>query len=672
VYPNPFPNFTPTPLELCDDDDDGLVAGFDLTLRDIEILNGQLATVLYYEDLAAANAGVAGTDIVGLYTNIVPNSQIVYARVTLDTPPAFLACYVIVELELIVVALPDMPDASFQDPLFICDLIGGGQGIFDLTLQDASVLGTQIATDFLPVSYYISQADADAGINAIAPANAFVSAGQTIWVRLESLLTGCARISSFELEVGAFPLIGVGDDLYLCDDEIDGSTLVDGLSTFDLTLNTTAINLGDTDLVVTYYGSAMDQVDDIPIVAPEAYQNIVTPEQEIFVSVFSDQECEATTSFFINVEANPDVVLPTPLVLCDVNNDGFGAFTLTDKDLEITAGVVDLSVSYHETLTDAENNVFALSSPYTNIVSATQVVYARVSYDVPPFVLGCWAVVPLELQVLDAPVVPNDLPALVICDDDGFGVFDLTLQDALIYGTQSPLDYSLSYHETLLDAQDGLNAIVTPEAYTNTVTPEQTIYVRLSDNFGQCVTTSEFLLQVTLGPAVNQPDPLTVCDDLGSANDGIATFDLTVKSDEITGAIAGVGVRYYETLLDAQDDTNRIDPDTAYVNTSNPQTIFLRVIDGNTGCFDTSATLSLRVSANPTPVAPAAIEVCDDTDSGDGVEVFDLTQREAVILNGETWDIGYYETLEDALLGDVTTLIATPTAYSNTSNPQIM
>ena len=73
-----------------------------------------------------------------------------------------------------------------------------------------------------------------------------------------------------------------------------------------------------------------------------------------------------------------------------------------------------------------------------------------------------------------------------------------------------------------------------------------------------------------------------------------------------------------------------------------------------------------------TPVVPVAIEACDDTNSGDGIEVFDLTQREAVILNDETWDIGYYETLDDAIVGDVTTLIATPTAYSNTSNPQII
>ena len=29
---------------------------------------------------------------------------------------------------------------------------------------------------------------------------------------------------------------------------------------------------------------------------------------------------------------------PTPLEICDIDNDGFGEFTLTDKDIEIIGG----------------------------------------------------------------------------------------------------------------------------------------------------------------------------------------------------------------------------------------------------------------------------------------------------------------------------------------------
>ena len=48
-----------------------------------------------------------------------------------------------------------------------------------------------------------------------------------------------------QIEVGLFPTVGTGNDLFACDDQINGSTPTDGLSTFDLTVNTPLINLGD-------------------------------------------------------------------------------------------------------------------------------------------------------------------------------------------------------------------------------------------------------------------------------------------------------------------------------------------------------------------------------------------------------------------------------------------
>ncbi|WP_461303721.1 CARDB domain-containing protein, partial [Aureisphaera sp.] len=200
VLPNPTPNAFPDPLELCDDDDDGIVGGFVLTDRDAQIINGEPdVNVLYYETLQGAIDAVAGTEIVSPYTNITPNVQVVYARVTRDVPPATLGCYSIVELTLNVIALPDVPDGDFQDPFLSCDTDGSGQAVFDLTLQDASVLGVQDASGFAPITYHTLEGDAQAGVNAIDPADAFPSTGQTVWVRLESLVTGCVRVTAFEL-----------------------------------------------------------------------------------------------------------------------------------------------------------------------------------------------------------------------------------------------------------------------------------------------------------------------------------------------------------------------------------------------------------------------------------------------------------------------------------------
>ena len=105
---------------------------------------------------------------------------------------------------------------------------------------------------------------------------------------------------------------------------------------------------------------------------------------------------------------------------------------------------------------------------------------------------------------------------------------------------------------------------------------------------------------------------------------------------------------------------------------TNPQTVYTRVVDGNTECYDTSVTLNLRVAPNPTPVTPTPIELCDDNDPGDGMEVFDLTIREGEILNGAVWDVLYYEDQTAALVGDPADAIVDPTMYTNTSSPQII
>ncbi|SDF27020.1 hypothetical protein, partial [Ulvibacter litoralis] len=662
VNPNPTP-VTPEPLYVCDDDEDGL-AEFPLNDRDLEIIGGEpgVTVVGYFFDEDAAKLGDLTTALAIPYLTVVPNQQTVWARVEITAT----GCYGVVPLDLIVNPLPDFPTADFGD-LLSCDSVGGGSADFNLEENTPYVYGVQDPLGFA-ISYYDDPTNAEDGINNIVNTTAFASTGQTIWVRLENLETGCYRISSFELIVGIYPIIGAATDLELCDDDTGGSRS-DGISTFDLTQNDAALIAGDPDLTVFYYATAADQQAGISIATPDAYPNTETP-QTIYVSVFNSTECSAETSFVVTVNPSPASATPTPLVACDENNDGFSVFTLTDKDAEIIAGEPGVTITYHETYLDADNGTFALTSPYSNIVANNQIVYARTSYEAPPTATGCYGILELELQVVPAPVLPTSLPDLVLCDDDGFGVFDLTQQEPLIYGTQNPSDYSLSYHTSQADADLGVNPILTPDAYTNVFTPEETIYIRLSVAEDGCYRTMSFLLRVSLGPTVVQPDPLTVCDDLGEPNDGIATFDLTQKNDEITGGVAGVEVSYYQSQEDADQGINAIDPAMSYVNTTNPEIVFVRVVDGNTECFDTSVRLTLRVVPRPNVVTPAPLEACDETiPLEDGIEEFDLTEAEAEILNGASWDVHYYESYPLALDGDITTAIVDPTAYSNDTSP---
>jgi len=363
----------------------------------------------------------------------------------------------------------------------------------------------------------------------------------------------------------------------------------------------------------------------------------------------------------------PSPIPPTPLEVCDVDNDGFAEFDLTQKDDEIIGGEPGVVISYYENYLDAQNGIFALTSPYNNIVTPFQILYVRAEYEAPG--TGCFRVIELELIVNPTPVIPLDLEDLVLCDDDDFAVFDLTQREGDIYGSQDPADYTLNYYISQADAEAGVNAIANVGAFPNTTNP-QTIWVRLEDNTTSCIKIGFFDIRVAIGPQVFQPEPLSQCDDLGQDNDGIAIFDLTQKDDEITGGVPGLVVSYYENQEEAEEGINAIDPDTAYENTSNPQQIWIRVTDVNTDCYDASLYLTIRVVANPDPEDPDPIVLCDQNNPGDEEEVFDLTLREDQILDGETWDIAYYESYEEAV--DATGAIATPTTYTNTSNPQII
>ena len=687
VLPNPTPNLSPTPLEVCDDDlngtfDDG-ISTFTLTDKDAEIIAGEPdVSVLYYATLDAAELGIAGTELLSPYTNTTPVSQIVYARVFRDVPPSILPCYTIVPLELIVIALPDAPTSDFIDPMFVCDDDGDAQGVFDLTQNDPFVLGTQDPIDFAPITYYTALADAQAGTPSIGVPTAFVSAGQTIWVRLESLVTDCYRISSFDLQVGVFPTIGSGDDLFLCDDQIGGSTLTDGLSTFDLTLNTPDITLGDVTYTVVYYATAQDQIDDIAIADPTAYQNIITPVQEIFVTVFGLDGCEAFTDFLITVEANPIITIPTPLIACDDNNNGFyNDFDLTSKDAEILGGQADVTVRYYETQLDAEIGDLAdqLLSPYENVVPFVQTIWARLENRVPPGVNACYSLVPLELRVEQLPLEADFSlfqEVLVACDDDGNGFeeFDLTQNDAGALGANTPAaDFVITYHETLADADLGLNPIADPQMYTNTSTPTQDMWVRVENAASGCARVTAFSLLVEPPADLSAgPFEMALCDDElnnSSADDGVSTFDLTLNDAVITQGNTTYTVLYYASAQDQIDGISIADP-TAFQNTLNPQDIYVSVLTSG-GCVSETF-LTLRVLPNPSPLTPTPLVVCDgqgdpviDFDPLDGLSTFILTDKDAEIIAGEP-DVSvlYYATLEEADAGLAGTELLSP--YANT------
>ncbi|MBF8151624.1 hypothetical protein ITJ86_17145, partial [Winogradskyella sp. F6397] len=376
--------------------------------------------------------------------------------------------------------------------------------------------------------------------------------------------------------------------------------------------------------------------------------------QTIFVRAENDVTgCYNTVTVTLRVDPIPSPEAnPTAIEVCDDDNDGFAEFDLEQRTIEVINGEPNVEISYHETQTDAETGDNPIVGLYTNIVANNQMIYVRSENTL----TGCYSLTSntMELVVLPSPEVPTTIEPYTLCDTDDNGItqFDLTTKDAEILNGQDPLDVQLTYHVNAADAATGNNPITNVSSYTNTANP-QMIYVRLYNPTTGCDDTGEFEIEVNLPPVAVQPTQLSVCDDLGETpGDEITSFDLTVKDNEITGGNASWSVAYYETNAEAQSQTNVIPDPTAYVNTSingsgaNPQTLFAVVTDTDTGCVDFT-TLTIRVLPNPTPTPSDQlpnIELCDDVNTGDGVEVFDLTENELLILNGEPGvTASYYE-----------------------------
>jgi hypothetical protein len=175
----------------------------------------------------------------------------------------------------------------------------------------------------------------------------------------------------------------------------------------------------------------------------------------------------------------------TPLEICDIGNDGYEAMDLTVKIPEILEGEEwsDYTINFYETYSNAQDNQNPIMNPenYFNITPSIFTLYARKeSWE------GDVTLYSFDVILLDNPIIgqPNNL----INPD---GIFDLTENSPIILNGSS--DYSLTFHLTPADAEQGMLAIANAVNYMAVSSP-QTIYVRVESPSGCFVITSFHLI----------------------------------------------------------------------------------------------------------------------------------------------------------------------------------
>jgi uncharacterized repeat protein (TIGR01451 family) len=203
------------------------------------------------------------------------------------------------------------------------------------------------------------------------------------------------------------------------------------------------------------------------------------------------------------------------------------------------------------------------------------------------------------------PIINTPTP-LQVCDDglSGFGTFNLQSKIPEILGTLNAADHTVRFYLTQADADAGLitNQIVSP--FNNSIPFTHIVFVRVTEIATSLYAVTSLDLVVNPTPQITPPLNMTVVDSLPF--DGVATFDLTSRIPMMMPSTAGFIFNFYLTLSDAQASINMIAGSSAYINITNPQTIYVRAQNVITGCFATTSFNLIVLDTNAIVYIPDA------------------------------------------------------------------
>jgi len=416
--------------------------------------------------------------------------------------------------------------------------------------------------------------------------------------------------------------------------------------TLDLTTLNTAIlgTQNPTDFTVSYFSSQIDADAnsnplalsyDFPLGSTAVYAR---------VSNSSNTACYNTTQFNVIAQQEPTLGTVTDWTICDDDLDGFYTFNLSEKNTEIFNGQDEtvFDVAYFTSQADADASINPLPFNYTNTL-AVEEIFVRLQNSTHT---NCYKTDSFKIEVSPG-VVANTPNNLEVCDDnnDGFAAFLLSDTEAEIIGTQSSTSLLVTYHITMVDAENGTDAL--SNSFTNTISYNQTIFVRVQNaTDASCYAITNFELQVFDAPNTPPVTDWNVCD---NDNDGVAVFDLTEKNAEILGSqnVTDFTVRYYENAVDANLAQNEING--LYQNITNPQAIFYSIENNRNATCRVTNSFDISVYNTPFAQAPSSIVLCDDNETG--IQTIDLTQKDVEILGNQSvndFKVTYFASPSDA------------------------
>ncbi|WP_407556268.1 T9SS type B sorting domain-containing protein [Winogradskyella sp. 4-2091] len=377
------------------------------------------------------------------------------------------------------------------------------------------------------------------------------------------------------------------------------------------------------------------------------------------------------TATFPEGPSNPLLSNPNSTILPNINicddlapyDDTIREFDLSQLSQDIINGEGDVSVSYHLSESDANINANALGDVFNNTTSSQNIFVRIENTTTDCFIINNFT---LNVTALTNFNQPNDYE---ICDNDtdgndqnGLATFDFNnVSQEIIEGINN-INYDISYYSSQANAESLTSPL--PLIYTNTAPGSTEIFARIEDLDLGCIGFTSFNATVLAKPIANDVS-LIQCDEDGIP-EGYTIFNLTEAAVDITNNISETTIEFYLSQVDAENQNDPIDG-TSFENFFNPQIVYARVTNTNSGCVNFSE-ISLEVST--TSSNNASIELCDTDGLEDGFMEFDLDTINNDVLAGIPSDLilTYYETYLDALIetNPLNNLYTNTVAYNQT------
>lgn len=499
--------------------------------------------------------------------------------------------------------------------------------IFDLKTKDAELI-TYLPVSNYTISYHASSLEVENNQN---PFTSYTSASpsQTIYARAEDIASGCVFTSKINIIVNPYPIImPPTEPIKACEDK--GGIL----SSAD-----DSITGGNPDYKVTYHTSQTDaETGTNPLISPYIPVELT---EELFVRVVDiNSGCSATTTATIvkyeSVNLNYDL---QQIDACEQDGDGYAYFDITSVIEEVLDGETNVTVTYHPSKEDANNNTNVITDPsnYQNTILNMQIVYIRVQNNDSP----CFSIMPIELHTNILLTATNLTPYFFECDtapDDGLADFDLNDIEALIVNGVE--DVTITFYETEADQISENNPLDKTILYSTVETDGNVLFFILESP--TCKYLDSIILIVTPSISIADVTNQSYC----NTNDSeIASIDLTTFDSQIADNITNAVVEYYETLENAELRVDRLP--NPYINTTNPVKLYALVYNNVTQCSDIG---ELIIDILPAPVAtnPTPFIICDDDQ--DGRTIINLEDKITEIVTDTTGlDITFHKTIGQAV-----------------------